>query len=150
VSLVVRALVRRETTIDSTGPRVKPIGVTVTKGATSTTVVVPFDVGENGALHLNSTGGCTACCNASAPSSSPVALVDPDAPNAPVVHATSFAVDSAAGTLTASFPGWQSTSSSTSVPLPFEHERRFVGDVPMMHVVVVAALVVKILMLLWL
>ena len=110
MSLVVRALVRREQ-VNSTGPRVKPGGVSVMTKAATTTVVVPFDgAGANDALHLNATGGCGSCCNASAPMSSPVALVDPDAPSAAAVYAATFAVDSAAGTLTATFPGWNSTS----------------------------------------
>lgn len=58
MSLLIRQLVRNETGFDVTGPRVKESGVTVTKGATSTTVLIPFDVGLNGALHLNATGGC--------------------------------------------------------------------------------------------
>lgn len=58
MSLLIRRLVRNETGFDVTGPRVKESGVTVTKGTTSTTVLIPFDVGLNGALHLNATGGC--------------------------------------------------------------------------------------------
>lgn len=82
----------------------------VSSGGAHTTVSIPFDVGTAGHLHLNGTGGCTACCNGTNTSSlaaeagagrsnpsSPVGLLDPAATGAVKLYKTeTFAIDAAA------------------------------------------------------
>lgn len=149
VALLVRGLIYREN-LDYAGPKVIADKVAVTQtagngdnaGQPLTTVVIPFEVGANGFLHLNGTGGCTVCCggagdgsavglghgkhryNMSNPSS-PVALVDPDAPlvngTAKAVKTQTFEVDAKTGTLIATLPGWHSTTGKVEVRFLFDN-----------------------------
>ena len=135
LSLAVRALVYKEA-VDYLGPSVKSSEVTVTtsNGGKLTTVFIPFNVGSGGHLHLNGTGGCNGssapvppawlasgssaadgCCagalsgGASAGESnpkSPVALAEPGS-TTKVYKTQTFVVDSAAGVLRATLPGWK-------------------------------------------
>jgi len=124
MSLLARALIYKETNLDFLGPVVKgdAVRVTQTSGAQSTTTVtIPFDVGSNGFLHLNGTGGCSMCCNNSMHSVSPVSLVDPDSSSGTVVRTTSFVIDSTAGSLTASIENWKTSKGRVEVRFLFDN-----------------------------
>lgn len=141
LALINRALVYHEE-IDYVGPRVITDKVTVTtviekkSGAAHTTVRIPFSVGASGNLHLNGTGGCTACCSGTSSlsphssglgvghsnSSSPVGLLDPAVGSAATAYKTqTFVVDAATNTLTATVPGWQATSTVAEVQFQFDN-----------------------------
>lgn len=140
LALVNRARVYHETGVDDRGPRVLAEKVTVTSvtdtksGAVHTTVVIPFDVGTDGHLHLNGTGGCTACCNGSSATilaadmsmsnpSSPVGLLDPAAATtaAKLYKTQTFTVDAAAAVLTATIPGWHASTDVAEVQFLFDN-----------------------------
>ena len=142
LALINRALIYHEE-IDYAGPRVIAERVTVTtvtdkkSGAVHTTVKIPFSVGTGGNLHLNGTGGCTACCNGTTSvsphsssnlavrrsnPSSPVGLLDATIGTGAKVYKTqTFVVDAATSVLTATIPGWQAASKVAEVQFLFDN-----------------------------
>lgn len=137
LSLAVLGTVYRQV-IDYLGPSVIVSGVRVVQSTGSsgepvTTVTLPFDVGANGFLHLNGTGGYPNGCISPNETArigdvtgyagnpvSPVGVVDWDAAgSAPVVvKSTTFHV--VGTTLVAVFPGWKSTNGRVQVQFLFD------------------------------
>ena len=126
LNLALRAVMRGEAEVDYRGPAVLPSKTVLEQGAVSTRVVLAFDVGSNGYLHLNDTAACNhtapkpnassspatatapalLCCTSpgKANANAPVQFRDPDAIGAKAsvaTHATAWTLDSGAGTLTA-------------------------------------------------
>jgi hypothetical protein len=133
VSLLVRGIIYKEA-VDFLGPRVIAENVTVTEttgdaaGVSQTTVMIPFDPGTNGDLHMNSTGGFpTGCESSSNSSASPVELVDLDAPLAPganpkVIKTMSWTMNPSTNVLTAVLPGWQSIGGHVEVRFLYDND----------------------------
>jgi len=134
VALVARRLVYNQTVVDDQGPRVLSAAVAQAAAGGATTVTLTFDVGTNGQLHQNGTGGCTACCNASDvfKRADYVGLVDPDrvvpAGGAPVVtKATTVKINggTAGGAATVvavvAAGGWNATKGRAEVQFLFDN-----------------------------
>lgn len=138
LALINRALIYHEA-IDYVGPRVIEEKVTVTtvtdkkSGAAHTTVRIPFAASTGGHLHLNGTGCCTTllqrhhfCVSSQLLKSrgeaqQPVVsrgLLDPSAIGS---GAKVYKTQTIVSVVTATIPGWRSTSKVAEVQFLFDH-----------------------------
>lgn len=124
VSLLARRLIYNETAVDYQGPQVTAAEVAVSSA--TATVRLTFTVGSNGNLHVNGTGGCSVCCNATANAAAAtfVGLVDPDLtvpPNKTAV-VTKVPLQQVGGNqVVAVVAGWTSSKGRAEVQFLFDN-----------------------------